>query len=66
MNAVELLQVIRALSSLVELASSVGVDVKRLAEMKKKAKEENRDLSDEELLSLSNSAQESIDAAKEV
>ena len=66
MNTVELLQLVRALSGLVELAGSVGIDVKRLADLKATAKAEGRDLSDNELLSLRSTAQASIDSAREV
>ena len=64
MNAAELLQVVRALSSLIELANSVGLDVRQVLDFKVKAKAEGRDLSDDELLQLSSSAQDAIDAAR--
>ena len=64
MNALQLLQIVQALSGLIELAADAGVDIKRLADLKANAKAEGRDLSDEELLLLANSAQTSIDNAR--
>lgn len=64
MKSSDLLQVVRALSGLIELADSVGLDVKQVLEFKAKAKAEGRDLNDEELQTLGAAAQSSIDAAR--
>lgn len=65
MDTLQLLRVIEAISSLLDIAANAGVDLSRLSEMKRQAKEEGRDLSDDDLTALVDSAQASIDATKE-
>ena len=61
MNSAEVIKVIQALVALIQIARSVGVDIASLAAMQKKAEEEGRELTVQELTLLANEAQEAID-----
>lgn len=65
MNSVEMLQVVRLLLGMIELAREAGVDIEEVVEAQRKARAEGRDLTDEELEHFRQKAQASIDAARE-
>ena len=58
-------QLIQGLVGILELAQLAGVDVQRLLDVQRKAREEGRDLTDEELNEFREAARASLRAAKE-
>lgn len=58
-------QLIQGLVGLLELAQLAGVDVQRLLDVQRKAREEGRELTDEELNEFREAARASLAAARE-
>lgn len=65
MSTPNALKIIQVLLGLIEVAKEVGLDVSQLVEAKERADAEGRDLTDEELNQFRDSAQASIDAARD-
>ena len=64
MNSNDMLNVVKMLSVALDMASSANVNINRMLELKRRASNENRDISDEELLDLKNEVKAGIDELK--
>jgi len=62
MNAVVVLEVIRASIGMIKLLRSMQIDVTRLVELQHQADTEGRELTVDELVELADNAQSAIDA----
>lgn len=64
MNPAQILQLLQLANIALSVVESAGVNFKKLADLRAKAKAEGREISAEELQQLSADAQSAIDAAK--
>ncbi|RKZ15814.1 hypothetical protein DRQ53_08075 [bacterium] len=65
MSAAVVLEVLQASVGIIKLLQSMQLDVGRVVELQKKATAEHRELSQEELQSLADSAQAAIDSLRD-
>lgn len=61
----EPIEIILLVGQVIKLATSIGIDVQKLVDMQKKAREEGRDLTAEEMDSLYHGAEDALQKAKD-
>lgn len=65
MNATQIVEVLKIVSSLLDLAGQFGIDAAKFTEMKKKAEAEGRDISDDEINALLSDTRNAIEQARQ-